>query len=99
VQLDEVHRGPDGVRHTVQGAELVQHGAEEIIEGDVHGPEAEPGEVRVAEVGTDPDVEFVGRTAGVQHGHRVPGVQPAGDAGACDQREHRGVVSHGPGPE
>ena len=83
----------------VERAELVQHGAEEIIEGHIQRAEAETGQVRVAQVGADLDVEFVRRPAGVQHCHGVAGVHPAGHAGARDEREHGGVVAHGPGPE
>ncbi len=99
VGLDVVNGSPHGVRHAVERAELVQHCPEEVVEGHVHGPEPKAREVRVPHLGTHPDVELKRGPAGVQHGDRVPGVQSAGHAGAGDEREHRGIVPHGPGAE
>ena len=88
VGFDVVHGGADSMGHAVQGTELVEDIAEELIEGHVHRSAPEAVQVPVAHMGTDPDVELEGGTAAVQHGHRIPCMEAARDVGAADNPEH-----------
>jgi hypothetical protein len=99
VRLDVVHRGAHRVRDPVQCTELVQDVAEQLVEGHVQGAASEAGEVPVANVRADRDVQFIGGAAAVQHRYGVPGMEAAGHVGAGDELEHRRVIAHGPGAE
>ena len=58
VRLHVVHRGSYRVGHAVQGSQLVQHIAEQFVEGHVQGTPAKPCQVPVSDVRSYPNIEF-----------------------------------------
>jgi hypothetical protein len=78
--------------HPVQGAKLVKHITKKLIKGQIQETPSVALQVAVTQVRTDGDIQFDGGAARVQHGDGISGVQPAGNVGAGQQRDKRGVI-------
>ena len=88
-----------GAGEGLQGTDLVHDVGRQFHRGDVDAAPAKPGEVEVSDLGADPHPAPGRGAAGSRQADRVSRVEAAGEVGAGDDVEHRGVVTEFPHPE
>jgi len=94
--FDVGHRGTGCRRDRLQRADLVHHVGDQIFGGDVDEAPAEPGQVAIAHLSSDPHATLGGRPAHPQQARGITRMETARDVGAGHDSEHGVVVTELP---
>ena len=97
--FDVRNRGAGRVGDRLQCADLIHHVGNEIFGRDVDETPAEPGQVAIADLGSDPHAAFGGRAAYPHQAGGISCVEAARDVGTCHDRKHGVVVTEAPDAE